>query len=264
MLDRAASFTARAVLTWLSRRFAGRAREWIDGMSQELDAITGGWRQLAWALGGLRFAAVLQWRSWPGHPVRKLLMLLLGVPEHAFEPPSEDGDHDPGSIAFLLTLLCAACTAGAVLVFFRLLEDSPYSFNLGGSARAGIHPDVTNGLSLAWDLVVLGSLAELCAVIAAGVCFLLLACAQGKRRARAAARRLSATLSVAAILLWFVLGATSLWGAIAQGTASTLFDSTQGGAFLNRDSWLITIGIMAASAALASGATARSILKLRA
>lgn len=263
-LDRIASLAARATMTWLAERFEGADREWIEALQQELDAIPTGRGQLAWALGGLRFAGGLRWRSRPRHPARKLVALALGAPEQALDRPN--GHDDPANAAiraFLLVLLSAGFTAAAVLVLFRLLEHSPYAFNLGRDAPAGIHPNFTNLLSLAWDLVVLGSCAEFLSVTAAAVCLVLLACARAETEPRAASRRLNTALIVAALPLWVVLGATVLLGVIAQHAAPTLFASAQDGAYLHRGSWLVVAGIMAASAVLASGATAQSLLRLR-
>ena len=263
ILDRIASFAARATMTWLGERVEGADREWIEAMRQELDAIPSGRGQLAWAFGGLRFAAGRRWRSRPRHPAQRLVALVLGAPEQALDRPN--GHDDPGTAAiraFLLVLLSAAFTAGAVLVLFRLLEDSPYAFNLGRGAPAGIHPDFTNPMSLAWDLVVLGSCAEFLSVAAAAVCLVLLACTRGETEARAASRRLDTALVVAGSLLWIVVGATVLWGLVARGAAPTIF-AAQDVVYLHLGSWLVLIGIMAASAALASGATAQSLLRLR-
>src|SRR6185312_7889215 len=57
---------------------------------------------------------------------------------------------------------CAAFVyATGVLYFYRALEDSPYSFNLGIRYPAGINPDWGNRLSVCWDLMVIAALITL-------------------------------------------------------------------------------------------------------
>jgi hypothetical protein len=64
-----------------------------------------------------------------------------------------------------LALLGAAFVyATGVLYFYRALEDSPYSFNLGIRYPAGIDPDWGNRLSVCWDLIVIAALITLLAV----------------------------------------------------------------------------------------------------
>ncbi|MBO0746561.1 MAG: hypothetical protein J2P43_16195 [Candidatus Dormibacteraeota bacterium] len=109
--------------------------------------------------------------------------------------------------------------------------------------------------------VVLGSCAEFLSVAAAGICLALLSSARGEKEARAASRRLDTALVVAGSLLWVVVGATVLWGVVAQGAAPTLF-AAQDGVYLHRGSWVVLVGMMTASAAFSSGATAQSLLRL--
>lgn len=76
-------------------------------------------------------------------------------------------------LSTLLALLVAAFVySNGVVFFYRLLEDSPYPFNLGKSYPAGIYPDVGNRLSLSWDFIVLASCCTFLAVVIGCIVFL--------------------------------------------------------------------------------------------
>lgn len=250
---------ATAVATWLLRRTAamlgGSHREWLDALLAELDNVPGGPRRLVWALGGLRLAAVLAVRSrpravWWRHPGRTIA-LLLGASPRAVGPR---GRGVAGTRQYLLALACACAAGLCVLVLRGLLEDSPYAFNAGRLAPAGIHPDWANPMSLAFDLVVFASVAELLAVLALTVCFL--------RFAKPACGRLRgpvrAALIVSAAPLWVLVGATLLLGFAAHQSAPTVFDhGPAAGVYLTWSSWVGLALVMAASAAIMTVAGAR-------
>lgn len=76
-------------------------------------------------------------------------------------------------LSALLSLLVAAFVySNGVVYFYRVLEDSPYLFNLGRSYPAGINPDFGNRLSLSWDLIVLASCCTFFAVVLGFLVFL--------------------------------------------------------------------------------------------
>ena len=250
-----AAVLSRWLLCWLAARLGGPRRGWMDAVLGELDAVPPGPGQLLSAPGGVRPAVTLRWRTrsrrpWRRHPLRPVA-LLLGAPPQAL---GGDPAH-PGTAAYLVGLACAAVSGTAVVVLRGLLEDSPYAFNLGRAAPAGVHPDLGNPMSLAWDLVVLAASAELLTVIALSLGFVrsaLLSPSAGQVRAL---RRVRAALLVSAFLLWVMLGATLLWGIAAHVGAPALFDRGRvPGLHLTRGPWLGIVAAMAASAAASTEA----------
>ncbi len=248
MIDR----VAIAVTTWVLRGVAslvGRPhREWLDALLAELDTLPRGARRRAWALGGLRLAALLAVRSgtrfaWWRHPARSAA-LALGAPPQAL------GARRPGAAGTrqYLTALACACAAGlSVLVLRGLLEDSPYAFNAGQGAPAGVHPDWANPMSLAFDLVVFASAAELLGMLALTVCLLRFASA-GRVRI---ARPVRAALIASAVPLWVLVGATLLFGWAAHQSAPTIFDQGRaGGLYLTWVSWVGLATVLATAAAV--------------
>lgn len=251
---------ATAVARWLLRRIAfllgGSRREWLDALLAELELVPSGPRRLLWALGGLRLALVLAVRAgsraaWWRHPGRAVA-LLLGA------PPRAVGPHRPGAAGtrqYLVALACACAAGLCVLVLRGLLEDSPYAFNAGRAAPLGIHPDWANPMSLAFDLVVFASAAELLAVLVLTVCFLRFARPAGGRRMPGPVR---AALVASAVPLWVLVGATLLFGFAAHQSAPTIFDQARAaGVYLTWASWVGLAAAMVAAATIMTVAGAR-------
>lgn len=247
------------VVRWLLRRAAalvGRPhREWLDALVAELDTMPRGVRRLVWALGGLRLAEVLVARSasrarWWRHPGRSLA-LLLGAPPQAVAHRSRGV---AGTRAYLTAVACA-CVAGlSVLVLRGLLEDSPYAFNAGRTAPPGTHPDWSNPMSLAFDLVVFASAAELLGVLALTICFLRFA--RAGRPAMAGPVR--AALIASSVPLWVLAGATVAFGVAAHRSAPAVFDQLRAaGTYLTWGSWVVLAVVLAASAAIMTVAGVR-------
>ncbi|HZU18380.1 MAG TPA: hypothetical protein VFD01_17480 [Candidatus Dormibacteraeota bacterium] len=256
--DRLAGHLARGLLATLAWWVGRPGREWLEAMRRELPELPGGRAQLRWALGGLRAAPALR-RMRARRPElgwgRFVVHTLLGAPRPP-EPRLPDPRPEPWPArgAFGLALLAAFLAGGAVAALRGLLEDSPYRFNAGVGAPAGIHPDLANPLSLAWDGVVLASTVELAAVLAAALLFLRLALDPSARRRW---RHLRTALVAVATLLWLVLSAAVLWGAIAHLSAPALFDRPPRGEYLTWRSWLAIVLVLTAAALTASGAILR-------
>lgn len=246
-VDRAATVVARGLLRGTASALGPARREWLDALLAELDTVPRGPGRVVWALGGLRLAAVLAVRrgsrtAWWRHPGRSVA-LLLGAPAGTL------GHRRPGAAgtgSYLVAVACAVTAGLSVLVLRGLLEDSPYPFNAGQGAPAGLHPDWGNPMSLAFDVVVLASLAELLGILALTACFL--------RFTAAGCRRLPRPLRVAllasALPLWVLVGATLLLGFAAARAAPTVFDQARAaGVYLTWTSWVGLAVVMAAAAA---------------
>ena len=243
---------ATPVVRWLLRRAAALAgmphREWLDALVAELDSMPRGPRRLVWALSGLRLAEVLVVRSaararWWRHPARSV-ELLLGAPPQAVVYRHR---RVAGTRAYLTALACACAAGLSVLVLRGLVEDSPYAFNAGRGAPPGTHPDWSNPMSLAFDLVVFASAAELLGMLALTICFLRFA--RAGRQGMAAPVR--AVLIASSIPLWVLVGATLVFGVAAHRSAPTVFDQVPAaGIYLTWASWLGLAAVLAASAAI--------------
>jgi hypothetical protein len=55
-IDRLAASTSTRIVAWTCSRVDASRSEWATALSAELSAIDGGWRKLAWAIGGLPLA----------------------------------------------------------------------------------------------------------------------------------------------------------------------------------------------------------------
>ena len=257
---------ATGVVCWWLRRVAwmlGRSRrEWLDALLAELDTLPPGARRLGWALGGLPLSVVLAMRArsraaWWRHPGRTVAFLLGAPSETLGQRPSGAA----GTRQYLTALACAFAAGLSVLVLRGLLEDSPYAFNAGRAAPPGNNPDWANPLSLAFDLVVLASAAELLAVVALTICFLRFA-RRGTQRLPGPVR---AALLASAVPLWVIVGATLLFGLVAHQTAPAIFDQGRAaGIYLTWVSWVGLAAVMALSAATMTVAAIRRGRRARA
>ena len=54
LLEQLAASAARAILGWTAGGLDSSGLKWLDALRGEVDAIDGGWAQLAWSVGGLR------------------------------------------------------------------------------------------------------------------------------------------------------------------------------------------------------------------
>lgn len=251
---------AAAAVTWWLRRVAwmvGRSnRDWLDALLAELDTIPPGCRRLVWALGGLRLSVALAVRSrprlgWLRHPGRSAA-LLLGAP---LGTVSHRRPGIAGTRQYLIALACACLAGLCVLVLRGLLEDSPYGFNAGRAAPAGLHPDWANPMSLAFDVVVIASAAELLAIGVLTICFLWFP-ARGGRRPPGPVRT---ALAASAVPLWVLVAATVFFGVAAHQSAPSLFDQGRApGLYLTWASWVGLAAVMTIAAAIMTAAAARS------
>lgn len=249
--DSIAAGSARWLLRSLAAVLGRSRREWVDAMLGELDSVPGRASKVVWALGGVRLTLVLTMRSasraWLRHPGRAAA-LLLGAPPRAV---GRRGPATPGTGQYLVGLACACATGLSVLVLRGLLEDSPYAFNAGRGAPAGIHPDWSNPMSLAFDLIVFASAAELLAVAMLTVLFL-----RSTGKSSRVPGSVRAALLASAAPLWVVLGATVLFGIAAHRSAPTTFDGgPAAGIYLTWAVWVGLSLVMAASAAFTTAAS---------
>ena len=135
--------------------------------------------------------------------------------------------------------------AFGVVYFYRALEDSPYSFNLGTRYPAGINPDWGNRLSVCWDLIVIAALITFMVVI---TYFLVL----GVWPIRHESLR-NLVFRSAQPFAWLVLGSLTVilglmiaWGLFARQDAPSLFEQAGSAIpYLTMHSWLILVSYLA-------------------
>lgn len=254
--NRLASTLARGLLAALHRRTPPPQQVWLAAMLHELDAVPHGIARLGWALGAVRVLLTVGRTRRPTSPApqaRRLRSFVFRTILGSTEVP-ERLEPLPGSGPVIISWAAAALAGAAVVVLRGSLEDSPYAFNLGAGAPAGIHPDLGDGLSRAWDAIVLGSAAEVCAVATILVLFLRFSMKETPEQQRLACRDLRISLQIGAGLLWLLVLMTSAWGLEAHVSAASLFDhaSRSGSHYLTWGSWRDLVLILAFAAGLST------------
>ena len=145
-----------------------------------------------------------------------------------------------------LALLGAAFVyAFGVVYFFRALEDSPYSFNLGIRSPAGINPDWGNRLSVCWDLIVI---AALITFLLAMTYFLVLGISLIRHESLNSSVFRSAQpfawLALGPLVV--ILGLMIAWGLFARRDAPSLFEQAGSAVpYLTMPSWLVLVSCLA-------------------
>lgn len=142
----------------------------------------------------------------------------------------------------LLTILGMSFVyAFGVVYFYRALEDSPYSFNLGMSYPAGIDPDFSNRLSLCWDIIVLAACITFLAV-AVGFVVFVLSLIRNSGLFPATFRPVLPFAWLALLSMVLILGVTFAWGLFARQDAASLFTQSSGTAtYLTMRSWMVLV-----------------------
>jgi hypothetical protein len=139
--------------------------------------------------------------------------------------------------------------AFGVLYFYRTLEDSPYIFNLGITAPAGIHPDWGNRLSVCWDGIVIAALITLFAVIN----YLLVLLVSLVRQEDLSPSVFRFAFRFALPWAWLALGSLIVilglmiaWGLLARQDAPMLFEHAGSAVpYLTMSSWRVLVSCLA-------------------
>lgn len=135
--------------------------------------------------------------------------------------------------------------AFGVVFFFRTLEDSPYTFNLGVTAPAGIHPDWGNRLSVCWDGIVIAALVTLLAVVIYLLVLLVSRIRQDTLQPSVFRSALPwAWTSLGSLAV--ILGLMFAWGSFARQDAPSLFEySGTAVTYLTMSSWSVLVSFLA-------------------